>query len=239
MKKIQKAVILDFDGTLSDSFWVIQDAFQRLGLEFCDKDTFRDRMQFLKYFGKQKKWKTLWHCFFSPEKIRQTLKMAYEENGKLFQGLEDMLSQLVRRADLKIYILTRNYSQHPLQMIQNLLFRNNVRFFEKIHIKTIHPRKKKNEALREILVEAGLSAEQVLVAGDEYTDYKAFQEEGFAHKLIVTYGFDSLKKLCKKKIPQSILCATPECLKKRVLDFVREKKKNIHESFHFRHGERR
>lgn len=221
MEYAKKAIVFDFDGTISDSFPVIQEAFDRLGLDLCELDTFRDRAKFLKYLGKKKKWKTLWRYMTDVVTIRQTLKNVYEEKGKLFNGFSEMIRDLIKNPEWAVYILSRNYSLDPEKTIRKVLIHSGIKDQEKIQVRTLHPRKEKHLLLRKILEETKLSVEDMIVTGDEYTDYKAFLEEGFPHRLIATYGFDSAKKLRKKKgIPKKYLVDTPEDLQKRVREFL-------------------
>lgn len=214
-----KVIVLDFDGTLVDSFPVLQAAYRQFNLDLGSLSLFQERMKFLKFFGQQKI-RTFYHFLTQPIECRRLGHDLYTAQAKLFDGMAETLSQLLKRQDVKLFILSQNFTVDPQKMIRAVLERNNVQGIEKISIHTISARTKKSNFLKDLIEKMNIQKDSIFVAGDEFSDFRSFRRLGLKQKAIVSYGYDSFQKLFRKKVPVDSILKTPQDLIQRMREFV-------------------
>ena len=189
-----KTILFDFDGTLVDTFPIIEEEVRKLkGIEKIQNIEFNE-MKKLGTKGLIKKsgipyWKI-------PLLIKKLMReIRNRKDIKLFEGIASMLKQLRKRYRLGIV------SSNSEENIKKILKENGVeKLFNYIYSASSLFGKHKN--LKGLIKEYKLNLEEVIYIGDEDRDIITAKRVG-VKVIAVTWRYNSKEKLMKEK---------PDCL---------------------------
>jgi phosphoglycolate phosphatase len=207
-------VVFDFDGVLVNSYALLKDTLNELGLDVGDEDRFKKRRKFLKYFGGGKELITNLVNIALPKKkrIRELLTEYYVSAGRIYPEFGPLINQLI--ADPKIHcgIVSRNFTLDPGPTIRAVLRNSGVAEDELDFVIPIPVGVKKDDVL---LAMRSSRFQHCLLGGDEIGDYRAALAANY-NSIIASYGFDNTKRLLEKgNVP-------PECIFDSPQEFVEE-----------------
>ncbi len=217
----ERLLILDADGTTVDAFAAIDTTFAAHGMDIGDLRRFQSRRNMFKYLGGLKEFPGNFKRQISKKKRAQliaTLTEVYREEGRLYDGIPDLVEILLRQNDLRVGIVTRNITEQPLETLRALFSRNGIdsaRFDFFVHIPLSQD---KSDAFRQARDAYRINPARGYVCGDEKKDYLAALNTGL-HPFIVSYGFESLERLTRKVgVPVELIAKSPGELTARVLN---------------------
>ncbi len=208
-----KTIVLDFDGTIVDSYPILSDTYTSFQLPLADFQTFQNSSKFLKFFKGGSWIKSVYSFFFRGQVIRSFLGDAYAMKAQLFDGMADLLSFLSQQKGVRVLILSHNVSLHPSETIRRVLQNNKVKNYESIDIQTIPLYQRKSSFLEKFIQKNNIDLKSLLFVGDEASDFFSAFRLHIPGNKTVSYGYDSFQKLMKEKIPVDNIIRTPrECV---------------------------
>jgi phosphoglycolate phosphatase len=181
-----KAIIFDFDGTLSDSWEIMMLAFRRLAVRYDYPFPSPDEIEKLKELPIKARLKKMGIPIYRiPFMIQEIKKTFVEQQDTLrpFPGVCEALHVLAERG-LQLYILSTNTEE----VIGGFLKKNDMDVF--VSIDSAPGLFGKQRSILNLLKRQGLSREETLYVGDELRDIEACKSAGIKF-LAVTWGFDS------------------------------------------------
>lgn len=198
-----KAIIFDFDGTLSDSREVMMLALGRLAGKYDCPEPKEEELAELNKLPIKERFKKMGVPISKiPEIIRdmQDTFVEHQDCLRPFPGVRECLLVLAERG-FDLYILSTN----TREVMVNFLKANDMDVFDGII--SSPDLFGKHSTILKLLQKQGLSREEVLYVGDELRDIDACKSAGIK-VLAVTWGHDSLA-LLKKGNPDYVV-HTPE-----------------------------
>lgn len=214
-----RLVILDADGTTIDAFRAIATTFQRHELNLGDLERFQKRHNLFKYLGGVKEFPGNLRKQFSRARRRRllvTLTEVYREEAVLFEGMPEMLHDLIALEGVRVGIVTRNITIEPEQTLARLFARHGIdpkALDFLLHLPLKQNKQRLFEAVRERF---RVNPARCLVCGDEHKDYSAALVAGM-HPMIVSYGFENHARLTQKfEVPEVLISGSPTDLQQRV-----------------------
>ena len=109
-KSDKKLLILDADGTTIDAFSAIEAAFSRHGLVIGEETRFQKRHNLLKYMGGLKEFPSIIRKNLrknSRAQLIDTLTGIYRQEARLYDGIADLIRELIAAPDITVGIVTR------------------------------------------------------------------------------------------------------------------------------------
>ncbi len=207
-----RLVILDADGTTIDAFAAIGKTFRRHGMDIGDLERFQKRRNLFKYIGGIKEFPANLRRQLgkgSRAQLIQTLTEVYREEGGLYEGVRELIQQLIARDDIRVGVVTRNITLEPLETLARLFHRHDIEasafdFF--IHLPLGEKKTAQFLSLRDRF---RLNPALTYACGDEHKDYLAAITAGM-YPFMVSYGFESHCRLLEKcEIPEAHISRTP------------------------------
>ncbi|MBU2104836.1 MAG: HAD-IA family hydrolase [Nanoarchaeota archaeon] len=198
-----KTILFDFDGTLVDTFPIIEKEVRKLkGIEKKQKIDFNE----IKKLGTKglikKSGIPYWKIPLLTKNIMREIRNR--KDIKLFEGVELILKQLRKRYRLGIV------SSNSEENIKKILKENGVdKLFDYIYSASSLFGKHKN--LKRLIKKYKLNLEEVIYVGDEDRDILAAKKVGIK-VVAVTWGYNSKEKLMKEK--PDYLVSSPKELEK-------------------------
>lgn len=198
-----KTILFDFDGTLVDTFPIIEKEVRKLkGIEKKQKIDFNE----IKKLGTKglikKSGIPYWKIPLLTKNIMREIRNR--KDIKLFEGVELILKQLRKRYRLGIV------SSNSEENIKKILKENGVdKLFDYIYSASSLFGKHKN--LKRLIKKYKLNFEEVIYVGDEDRDILAAKKVGIK-VVAVTWGYNSKEKLMKEK--PDYLVSSPKELEK-------------------------
>ncbi len=209
-------IVLDFDGLLIDSYQLLKDTFEQLGLDVGEEDRFKNRRKFLKYIGGGREIVNNLVKISLPKNrvIRDTLTENYMEHGQVFPEFIDVINEAVDCPAIHIGIISRNFTSHPGLTIRQVLRNSRINEAAMDFIIPVSVGAKKISVLEGM---RGDSYKHCIFAADEIGDYRAAVETGYDKILMASYGFDHRERLIEKGgIPEKIIFESPARLAKKL-----------------------
>ena len=220
-------VILDADGTTIDAFQAISETFTHHGMDLGDLSRFQRRHNLFKYLGGVKEFPKNLKKQLSPVKRSQLIKTltdVYREQGRLYEGIHEMIQSLLDLPDTVVGVVTRNITNDPLETLQTLFRREGIDVEALDFLVHIPLRNQKTEAFRQVRHDFGINPALASVCGDEHKDFSAAIATGM-HPYIVSYGFENYARLTDKyEIPPEIIARTPAEMSQRLMHALSCKK---------------
>lgn len=215
----KRLLILDADGTTIDAFSAIADAFARHGCLLGAETAFRKRHHLLKYVGGLKEFPSIIKKNLrkhSRARLVETLTEVYRHEASLYDGIADLIRELIAAPDITVGIVTRNVTVEPLETLRQLFRRHDIDIDELDFLVHIPLKEKKTAQFRAMRERFGINPARAFVCGDEHKDFAAAIGTGM-HPFMVSYGFEDHDRLTAKfDIPEELISRTPYELCRRV-----------------------
>jgi len=207
----KRLLILDADGTTIDAFSAIEAAFARHGMALGAETNFQKRHHLLKYVGGLKEFPSIIRKNLrsnSRARLVDTLTGIYREEASLYEGIADLLRELIAAPDITVGIVTRNVTIEPLETLRRLFRRHDIDIDELDFLVHIPLKEKKTAQFRAMRERFGINPARAYVCGDEHKDFTAAINTGM-HPFMVSYGFEDHDRLTSKyAIPQELISRT-------------------------------
>ena len=214
-----RLVIFDVDGTLVDSFYAVETAFERHGMDIGDLHRFQRRRKLLKYLGGLREFpKNLRRQLDtkSRKRLKQTLTEIYRSEARLFPAMASLINLLIEAPDIQVGIVSRNVTIEPEETIRLVLERNAIDCSRLDFLACIPLGEEKTATFRTLREQFGVNPSRAYACGDEFRDYSAAIAAGM-NPLVVSYGFENYERLVDNfGIPDEIISKTPQELLARL-----------------------
>ncbi|MBR7800684.1 HAD family hydrolase [Undibacterium fentianense] len=216
----QKLIIFDADGTIIDAFSAIEQTFALHGMAIGDLDSFQQRHKFFKYLGGLKEFPTNIKKQIgkkSRQQILTSLTEVYREEARLYDGLAQLIKDLIAHKQIRLGLVTRNVSFEPKITMEKLFARHDIDLAALDFFAHVPVHGSKADAFRQARQQWEINPARAYTCGDEHKDYAAALRAGM-HPFVVSYGFENFKRLHKKfEIPEELIARTPSelCLRIR------------------------
>ncbi|WP_296943178.1 HAD family hydrolase [uncultured Massilia sp.] len=218
-KSNKRLLILDADGTTIDAFSAIEAAFARHGLVIGDEARFQKRHNLLKYLGGLKEFPTILRKNLrknSRARLVDSLTTVYREEAALYDGIADLVRELIAAPDVVVGVVTRNITNDPLETLRQLFLRHDIDINDLDFLVHVPLGEKKTAQFRAIREQFGINPARAYVCGDEHKDFAAAIHTGM-HPFMVSYGFEDHDRLTAKfAIPDELIARTSDELCRRV-----------------------
>jgi len=214
-----KLMIFDADGTIIDAFSAIEATFALHDMDIGELQAFQKRRKLFKYVGGLKEFpvnikKQLGKK--SRQKIITTLTEVYREEACLYEGVADLIKQLMATEGIRLGLVTRNVSHEPEITMARLFARYDIDLDQFDYFAHVPMRDTKARFFQEARNQFQINPARGFACGDEHKDYASALAAGL-HPFVVSYGFEDHQRLTEKfAIPEAIISRTPQEMCARV-----------------------
>jgi len=189
---MKKYIIFDFDGTLVDVLYLVEDVFKKIVKEYGYGDISDKKIESLRSMTAIEIIKTFKFPIWKIPKLSKTVRkeLANKINIiKPFKNIDKVLIELKKRG-YKLNILTTNKKS----TVKSILKLNKINYFDSIE--SCGGIFNKSKHITDFLRKNNLLNEDVVYIGDEVRDIEASQEAGI-DVISVTWGFNTKEVLQK------------------------------------------
>ena len=210
-KSDKRLLILDADGTTIDAFSAIATAFNQHGCVLGAETAFQKRHHLLKYVGGLKQFPSIIKKNLrknSRAKLVDTLTEIYRQEARLYDGIPELIRELIAAPDITVGIVTRNITIEPLETLRQLFLRHDIDIGELDFLVHIPLKDKKTASFRAVRERFDVNPARGYICGDEHKDFTAASSTGM-HPFMVSYGFEDFDRLTGKfDIPPELISRT-------------------------------
>lgn len=214
-----RLVIFDADGTLINTFPVVEEAFNRHGMDIGDLERFQRRRKLLKYIGGLREFPKNLRQQFDKEnrkRLKHTLTEVYREKAQPYPGMVDLLQQLMDTPDIRVGIVSRNVTIEPEETLALVLHRHGIDCSRLDFLRCIPLGDGKSAQFRALRETYGINPLRAYACGDEYRDYAEAISAGI-QAIVASYGFEDYLRLVESfNIPPELITRTPGELANRL-----------------------
>ena len=214
-----RLVIFDADGTLIDSFPVVERAFMLHGMDIGDLQRFQRRRKLLKYIGGLREFPKNLRQQLDKEnrkRFKRTLTEVYRGEVQLFPGMVSLLKQLIATPDVRVGIVSRNVTIEPEETLSIVLSRFGIDSQDLDFLRCIPHGDGKAPEFRAIRERFGVNPLLAYACGDEYRDYADAGASGM-QAIVASYGFEDHGRLVGDyNVPLEVMARTPSELAHRL-----------------------
>jgi phosphoglycolate phosphatase len=214
-----RLVIFDLDGTLIDSFYAVELAFARHGMDIGDLHRFQRRRKLLKYLGGLREFPKNLRRHLDKEnrkQLKHTLTEIYRREAAVFPDVASLLQRLIETPDVRVGIVSRNVTIDPEETVRLVLERHAIDSGEMDFLCCIPLGDDKTAHFRALRERFAINPSRCFACGDEYGDYAAAIGAGM-NPLVVAYGFEDYDRLVDNfNIPAEVISRTPRELMDRL-----------------------
>lgn len=218
-RSTNRLVIFDLDGTLVDSFYAVELAFQRHGMDLGDLRRFQRRRKLLKYVGGLREFPKNLRKQLSKEnreQIKHTLTEIYRNEARVFPAMSSLLQMLIETPDIRVGVVSRNVTVEPEETVRQVLRRNGIDCDGLDFLECIPLGEDKADYFRTLRERYSVNPSRSYACGDEYRDYAAAIRSGIV-PFVVSYGFEDHERLVSNYgIPEEVISRSPRELMDRV-----------------------
>ncbi|MCG7872880.1 MAG: HAD hydrolase-like protein [Candidatus Thiodiazotropha lotti] len=215
-----RLVIMDADGTTIDAFDAITETFEAHDMSIGEFVRFQKRRNIFKYLGGIKELPKNLRKQLNTEKrvaVLDTLTQVYRQSARLYEGMDELLNQLIDHAGIRVGVVTRNITLEPEVTLQQLYRRNGVNVSGLDFVVHLPQKEQKLNAFKAVRESFKINPARAYACGDEKRDYVAAIGTGM-HPFMVSYGFESYERLTDKiGVPAELISRQPLDLKRRIL----------------------
>lgn len=214
-----KLILFDADGTIIDAFAAIAETFSRNGMDIGDLESFQKRHKFFKYLGGIKEFpanikKQLGK--HSRQQVLTSLTEYYREEAQFYEGIADLLKQLIATKGIRVGLVTRNISHDVPFTMRRLFARHDIDLDSLDYFAHVPLRASKAEFFKAARFQFQTNPALSYACGDEHSDFHSAIAAGM-HPFVVSYGFEDYHRLTSQfEIPRDIISRTPLALCERV-----------------------
>ncbi|MFZ5473873.1 MAG: HAD family hydrolase [Pseudomonadota bacterium] len=207
-----RLIIIDADGTVIDAFAAIGRAFAHHGMDLGDLVRFQKRRHLFKYLGGIKEFprnlaKQLGK--HSRKELLGTLTEVYREEAQMYEGMPELIGDLIEAPGIRVGIVTRNISHEPEITLARLFARHGIESERLDFLHCLGLDEVKTPYFKATREYYDINPARAFACGDEHRDYVAAQAAGM-HPFIVSYGFESIERLTRKfGIPAEVISQDP------------------------------
>ncbi|MCG7958375.1 MAG: HAD hydrolase-like protein, partial [Candidatus Thiodiazotropha taylori] len=149
--------------------------------------------------------------------VLDTLTQVYRESACLYEGMDELLNQLIDHPGIRVGVVTRNITLEPEVTLQQLYRRNGVNVTGLDFVVHLPQKEQKLNAFKAVRESFKINPARAYACGDEKRDYVAAIGTGM-HPFMVSYGFESFERLTDKiGVPAELISRQPLDLKRRIL----------------------
>lgn len=210
-KSKKRLLILDADGTTIDAFSAIETAFARHGLVIGDETRFQKRHNLFKYLGGLKEFPSILKKNLrknSRAKLVDSLTDVYRKEAAMYDGIPELIRELIAAPDIVVGMVTRNITNEPLETLRQLFQRHDIDIAELDFLVHVPLSERKTAQFRTLRDAFSINPARAYVCGDEHKDFAAAIDTGM-HPFMVSYGFEDHERLTTKfEIPPELIART-------------------------------
>ena len=218
-RSTDRMIIVDADGTVIDAFSAMGLAFAHHGMDIGDLVRFQKRRNLFKYLGGIKEFPrnlTKQLGRHSRKELLGTLTEVYRNEARLYEGMAELIRDLIEAPDIRIGMVTRNISHEPDITLKRLFARHDLDIGRLDFMHHLSLREEKTPYFKLARERLDINPARSFACGDEHRDYLAALAAGM-HPFIVSYGFESHARLRRKfAIPEEVISPDPLAFSNRV-----------------------
>jgi phosphoglycolate phosphatase len=215
----ERLIIFDADGTIIDAFSAIEETFNRHNMAIGDLESFQKRHKFFKYLGGIKEFPANLKKQIGKKSRSQlitTLTEYYREEAQFYEGVADLIKELIATEGIRVGLVTRNVSNEPAVTMQKLFARHDIDIAALDYFAHVPIRNSKADFFKAARKQFEINPARSFACGDEHKDFSSAVEAGM-HPFVVSYGFEDYQRLTQKfAVPEVVISRTPQALCARV-----------------------
>ncbi|MBY0574768.1 MAG: HAD family hydrolase, partial [Undibacterium sp.] len=141
--------------------------------------------------------------------IVATLTEFYREEAQFYDGIADLLKQLIATKEIRVGLVTRNVSNEPAVTMSRLFARHDIDIAELDFFAHVPIRASKADYFKAARKQFAINPARSYACGDEHKDFSSAIAAGM-HPFVVSYGFEDYQRLSQKyAVPEEVISRSP------------------------------